>query len=347
MKTLQKVVISLTVLAVVVFAIHGVEPATGADAASFYKGKKIIFIVPYKPGGGYDTYARMIAPFLEKEMGATVVVRNMPGGETYVAFNHVYRGKPNGLTIIIQDGKVATLNQLAKDPKAKGIDIVKFNWLCRITEDKSAITMGVKSGYRTVEDMKKATKPIKFGATSKGSRGHIAASVLLEILGAKGEIIMGFGGSPQLALATMRGELDGFGGSAASSLDFTQQPELFTFCVVAGQRAAVIPDVPTLGELVALRPEQEKWVDRLDKIMGADRVILTTPGVPTERVELLRNALHKVLHDKEFLAIAKKSERPIDYLSGPEVQSFAADLLKMPESEAKQVIGVMLDKYLK
>ena len=56
-----------------------VAPAQAEDAASFYKGKKIKFIVPYKPGGGYDDYARLLAPVMEKYTGANVEILNKGG----------------------------------------------------------------------------------------------------------------------------------------------------------------------------------------------------------------------------------------------------------------------------
>lgn len=304
-------------------------------------------MVPYKPGGGYDTYARLITPYLEEETGATVLVRNMPGGATYIALNHLYRAEPDGLTILIADAKTATLNQLVDDPKAKGIDILKLNWLARVADEPGVVALGTKSPYRSTDDLKVAERTIKFAATGLGSREQITESVLSEILGLNAEVILGFGGSADTALAVMRGELDGFAASASSIAGYVKDPELFALVHVSAARSAVLSEVPTIGELMTLSPEQLKWVERLDSIMGAGRSIATTPGTPANRVQFLRTALDKILHDTDFMAKAEKIDRPIDYLSGEEVEQYVTGLLSMPEEEVNEVKYVMLEKYLK
>ena len=320
------------------------EPTPGEEAASFYEGKNITFIVPYKPGGGYDTYARLIAPYLEKETGATVLVRNMPGGETYIALNHVYQAKPDGLTILIIDTKTAILSQLTSDPKAAGTDIRNFRWLCRIVTEPTAIALSTKSPYRTVDDLKAATEVIKLGGTARGDRNHITASVLIEVLGLNGEVILGFEGSSEVALAAMRGELDGFASGASSILEYTKQPELFPLLYVSSERSPLMPDLPTILEF-DISPEQKKWVDRVDTIIGAGRAVAATPGTPENRVQFLRDALDKALHSEGLLAMSEQIDRPIAYLSGDDIESSVNELLGMSEEEIKAINDVMLEKY--
>lgn len=117
----------------------------------------------------------------------------MPGGETYVPMNHVYHAKPDGLTLCIIEGPTAMVNQWVQDPKAKGIDLVNFNWICRINWEPTVLALEIKSQYRTLEDLKRSQRTIKFGATSKGSFTHIPLSVLSEVLGLNARIILGFG----------------------------------------------------------------------------------------------------------------------------------------------------------
>ncbi len=316
----------------------------GQDAASFYKGKVITFIVPYSPGGGYDAYARMVAPLIEKRTGATVVVTNVEGGETYVAQNKVYRGKADGLTLLILDGMVSTLNQLSKDPKAKAVDLMKYEWIARMSSEQGAILLSAKSPYKTLEDLKKAPR-VKFGGT-RGSSVSIIGCAFLEIAGIKGEVIQGFGGSSGEALAAMRGELDGFGNSASSAVKFAEQKELVAFCIISDRRSPLMPNVPTIGELMRLNAEQQKWVERLQTILGMGRVIVTTPGTPRERIQFLQNALKGILTDKEFLKMADKLQRPIDYLPGDDARKNVTNVLALPESEVKQINTVFLEKYL-
>ena len=74
------------------------------DAASFYKGKNITWIIPYNPGGGYDAYTRVIAPYFEKYTGATVVCKNEPGAGSLIGTNKLYQSEPDGLTVGIING---------------------------------------------------------------------------------------------------------------------------------------------------------------------------------------------------------------------------------------------------
>ena len=87
-------------------------PASAEDAASFYKGKTVHFIVGYSPGGGYDTYARLLAPYFEKATGATVVVENKPGAGGITALNQLVRGAADGLSFQMLNGEAAILSQL-------------------------------------------------------------------------------------------------------------------------------------------------------------------------------------------------------------------------------------------
>jgi len=344
-KCVKKFRLGLFVAVSVFFVSVTVMTALGQDAASFYKGKVITFVVPYTPGGGYDAYARMVAPLMEKKSGATVVVQNIAGGETYVAQNNVYHGKPDGLTILILDGMVSSLNQLSKDPKAKTIDLMKYEWIARLSYEQGAILLSTKSPFKSIDDMRKATRPIKFGGT-KGSSVSIIGCSFLEIAGIKGVVIQGFGGSSGEALAAMRGELDGFGNSASSAVKFAEQKELSLFCVISDKRSPLMPNIPTIGELMKLNAEQEKWVDRLETILGMGRVIVTTPGVPKERIQFLQNVANEVLTDKEFLASADKLKRPIDYLPGEDAKKNAVKLLALPESDIKEINQVLMEKYL-
>lgn len=144
----------------------------------------------------------------------------------------------------------------------------------------------------------------------------------------------------------MRGELDGFGNSASSMVKFAQNKELLTLCAISDNRSPLMPNVPTIGELMRLNPEQQKWVDRLQTILGMGRIIVTVPGTPRERVQFLENALKEILTDKGFLQAADKLQRPIDYLSGDDARKNVARLLALPESEVKQINNVVWDKYL-
>jgi tripartite-type tricarboxylate transporter receptor subunit TctC len=320
-------------------------PAFGADAASFYKGKTLTIIVTVSPGGGFDMYARMMAPYLRKETGANVIVKNIPGGDGYIGIRECFLAKPDGLNIVITGGVKLPLNQLFGDPRAKGMDIGKLNWLARIGAQPVVMLLSKKLPYRTIDDLKAAKQTITSGTASSLSNQHLALAVLAEALGLDAKMIVGFGGSSEQVLAAMRGELSSFLVSAGSAATFAKQPDLFPFATIDLKRSEIFPDLPAISELTRLGPEQVKLFQMLDKFLSLERVMFTTPGIPKERVEFLRSALDRICRDKKFLAVAKEADRPIEYMPGNNVQNLVAEFLNMPDGKVKELKN-MLDKHM-
>jgi len=76
--------------------------ATAQDSEqAFFAGKTVRLVVGFGPGGGYDAYARMLAPYLSKNLGATVIFENRPGAGGLVALSGVYMAPSDGLTMMI------------------------------------------------------------------------------------------------------------------------------------------------------------------------------------------------------------------------------------------------------
>src|SRR5258706_13448773 len=100
------------------FAARQDARAQGAEEA-FYKGKTVKMIVGYGPGGGYDVYARMLAPHLSKVLGATVVVENQPGAGGLNALDKLYAAPPDGLQLMLANGTPAAMPQLPAEPTAR------------------------------------------------------------------------------------------------------------------------------------------------------------------------------------------------------------------------------------
>lgn len=339
-------VIGRVVLGLLVLSFVGVMAGSGhaQDAASFYKGKNMNFVVSVAPGGGYDTYARMISPYLEKETSSYVGVVNMPGGDGYVSLRYMYSEKPTGLNIILSSGTSSILKQLFKDPRAAGMDMSKFNYLCRLDAQPNVLLLSKKFPYKSLDDLKKAGHTITSGTSASMGNQHLSLSILAEAIGLDAKLIVGYGGSSQESLAAMRGETTVYFVSAGSAIQYAKQPELSPLCTVALKRSPLHPDLPCVAELVKLNPQQVKWFELLDNLIAIERPIFTTPGVPADRVKFLDGALGRILTNKEFLALAAKNERPISYLPSQQIQKIVNDLLNMPESEVEWLKRI-LDKH--
>lgn len=297
----------------------------------FYKGKVIKFIVPYSVGGGFDAYARAIAPFLEKYLpGATVVVQNIPGGGSLIGTNTLYKAAPDGLTIGLINGAGMALNQIVGTAGVE-FDLGRMVWLCRVSADPRAVLVSGKTPFRTVEDMRKAGRTIVFSATGVGSDDYYGSYVIFKALGIPLRNVTGFPGAAEANLAAVRGEgIDGTECEISSLLQFIQEGSVRPVLMVTLERVSEFPDVPTALEVVPA--QNREAVKTITNIFEANRVVCAPPGVPEARVAALREAFGKALNDPEFLNWAKKSNRPIDYMDGPTVARLIQEALKDAET---------------
>ncbi|MCZ6893009.1 MAG: tripartite tricarboxylate transporter substrate-binding protein, partial [Gammaproteobacteria bacterium] len=162
--------IKRTAATVVIAAIgiaQQIGPALAGPDAEFFAGKTITYIVATKPGGGYDTYARLIAEFLERHLPVTkVLVKNLPGAGHIIGANKLYVAKPDGLTI----GTFNTGLIYAQLIGREGVrfDLRDLGWIGAAARDARVVVLGSGSEFRTVADLRRAPGPILFGASGVG-----------------------------------------------------------------------------------------------------------------------------------------------------------------------------------
>ncbi|HWP59092.1 MAG TPA: tripartite tricarboxylate transporter substrate-binding protein [Candidatus Acidoferrales bacterium] len=321
-----------------IFLLLGASPAI---AASYYEGKTITLVVGYKPGGGYDRYARLVAKYLPKYIpgNPSVIVQNMPGANSIIAANYVYGvAKPDGLTIgTFNNGLV--IGQLTK---VEGIrfDLTKFSWLGSLASDAAVFALRADSPYKTVDDIRKAKEPIVIGSTGPGSSTYDFPVLLKEFAGFNIRLVAGYSSSADVMLAIERKEVEGRGGSYASLLPFIE-------------RGLVRPMVRTrvkVSEIQHLPVDEDLATDPKGKAIMAVRsspeVIYrpyaASPGIPAPALAALRDAFAKMAKDKELLAEANKSKLPIDYVSGEDALKIVREVLQQPADIVQEI-----SKYIK
>jgi tripartite-type tricarboxylate transporter receptor subunit TctC len=314
-----------------------VEAQSVKDAAAFYKGKNLTFIVPYTPGGGYDMYSRLIAPFLQKYTGARVIVRNMPGGGGLLGVNQTYNAPPNGLTIGIQNCVGSITNQLTK---VKGVryDLAKFSWLGRIAVNLRVLVMRKGSDITSVQKLMDAKRTVKIGATGLGGSTYVDAVITKKVLNLPVEVIHGYDSSSEVDLGMLRGEIEGQWGSYSSRLKMIKAGEQFVVLQsgAKGKRDPRLSDIPTFFE-VAPSEKGKRILSTLAGMHETARPLAGPPGIPQERLEYLREAFDKAMHDPDFLEKAEKGRRPLNYLSGEEMLTLVKGVIEIPEEDIKQI----------
>lgn len=331
-----RLVLLFLVVIVMAVSVGGLASAKSIkDAAAYYKGKNLTLVVPYKPGGGYDTWGRLLAPYLGKYTGTRVIVKNMPGAGGMLGINEVYNARPNGLTINIQNAVAAVTNQLVG---VKGVryDLLKYNWLGRVTTDTRVLAMRKGAAVKSIEALIKSKTPIKIGATGLGGSTYVDAVITKKALNLPVEIIHGYDSSSEIDLGLLRKEIEGTYGSYSSRLGMVNAGEQFIILQSGKERAEEMPDVPTWFE-AASSEKAKRILAVLTAMHETGRPLATPPGVAPERVAFLRQALDKTMQDPDFIKSAKKAKRQIDYVSGQEIEAIIRTSLEISDPDIKKV----------
>ena len=288
------------------------------------------FVVPYDPGGGYDQYVRLLAPYLAECLGTDVIPINEPGAGSLLAINNTAIAEPDGSRIQIYNTIGAIAAQLGG---AEGVqfDLADMTWLARVVDEPSLLSVSVDSEFDSFDEMLDADRTLRFGATGPGSNEFMFASSLAQVFDMDVEIITGFGGSGEVQASIIQGDLDAIVISIGSSLPPIEAGDMRALLTVGQERHDAVPDLPTVYEFDDRLIEGEE--DLLDAIVGlveTARSISGPPGMDDSTTAALRDGLECAINDEEFLAQAEEQGRDISYLSGEETQELITGVLDAP-----------------
>jgi len=307
------------------FLVSALPAAASQSDVDFFKGKVITYIVATKPGGGYDTYARLIGKYLERHLGATVVIKNVPGAGHIIGANQLYSAKPDGLTIgTFNTGLI--IAQLVNQPGIK-FDLRKFTWVGKAATDARVIYVGAKAPFKTFQDALKA-KQIILGSSGVGASDYNEALMLGEAFGIPIKVITGYAGK-EAELAILRGEIDGQVQSYSSIESYIKSGQGRVLLQIADKKHPDLPNVPLASDIVPARGK--KLVDLIVATSSSlQRLTVAPPGVPAGRLQALIAAYRSALTDPDLLAEAGKAQLPIEPLYGEEVGKLINHALDQP-----------------
>lgn len=320
--------------------------------SDFYKGKQLKIVVGASAGAASDLYARVVAHHLPKQIPGKpeVIVQNMPGGGSITAANYVYSvAKPDGLTLGAVTAPIYFAQLLGR--KEVQFDWAKFTWIGTPEENDELFFMRSDLPYKTLLDLRKAVEPPRCGAPGVGSTGYYIPKLLEEVFALKINVVTGYPGAADVDVAVERNEVHCRG--TTISAFFGREPGrtwarngYVRILVQTGdKRNHRLPATPTIWELM----DQEKIAEakrRLARVVlgpGAfGRPILATPGIPVERVNLLREAYTKMLKDPEFMADANKRQWEINPVTGERLETMAKEVISQPPEiieRMKKILG--------
>jgi tripartite-type tricarboxylate transporter receptor subunit TctC len=231
--------------------------ATAGRAADF-PTKDINFLIPFAPGGGFDSYVRTIIPGMQQALGGRVNVlpNNLEGGAGIRCANLVDRAKPDGYTMgIFNVPGILMLDGL-------GFDLTKLTWLSNLGRDPYGIAVAMDSPIHNVADLRKlsAERPIKFTSTGTASTGYLATRITAHLLDLREQMINGYKGTTEYVVAAVRGDGDAAVCSLTALSGFVASKlvrVIATFekhASIPGAEDATTLSLPELTNLLQLRP---------------------------------------------------------------------------------------------
>jgi tripartite-type tricarboxylate transporter receptor subunit TctC len=317
--------------------------AAAGDDEDFYRGKTISLIIPIGPGGAYDTYARLVARYLGKELpgNPTIVPRNMPGAGGTIASNHVYNVAPqDGTTLVIITSSFA-MEQLFENPQIR-YDARKFLAIGRLLDTTSVIFFWHTSPIKTVDDLRKRPSTVGISGVYEIPAARMRA--MNRFLGMQMRLIPGYPSARDYVLAVEREETDGgtstYIGLSQLYAAYLREKKLNIVVQFSETRDASMPDVPTVLEL-SDDPEARQIFRYLVSNDEIGRSLFTTPNVPPARLALLRAAFSKMLADPEFKAEAERLNLPLVPKSGEEMQQVVRDTLGVSPATLAKIKEIM------
>ncbi|MGH6770086.1 MAG: Bug family tripartite tricarboxylate transporter substrate binding protein [Xanthobacteraceae bacterium] len=325
-------------------------PAAGAaraDAVSdFYAGKTLSLIAGFPPGGGYDTYVRVLARHFGRFVPGkpNVVASNMPGAGSLTAANFTYaKTAPDGLSLTMFASSAA-MEPLVGN-KAAVFDPVKFSWIGSLSQDVAYC--GVwrhPGGARTFDEM--MTKETIIGGGAPAAITYQHPMVIKNVLKANLKVIAGYKGTRDINIAMQRGEVNGTCGMFASSvkaqfMNEVKDGRLTLFIQMGSKRSDEFGKIPSVFDYAKTDEDRAILTFHFGQLL-LGRPLAGPPGIPADRLAALRAALVAVAKDPQFLAEAKKAGLDIDPASPEEVlallkkfAAFTPNLLR----KAKEAMG--------
>ena len=317
--------------------------ATPVMAADFYENKTVTLINSEAAGTNPDLIARVFAVYMPQYIPGhpKMIVQDMPGAGNLLATNHLYNVAAKDGTVIAALFNSMPLFQVIGSEGVR-YDASKFNWLGSTGASNLIIFVMRSTGVHTVDDATK--KEVLIGATGAGSSGVIYPTVANRLFDTKFKILIGYGNSGAVNIALQRGEIDGrswgFLSLQKERPDWIKEDKVAVLFQVGDKRDRNVPDAPLMTEL-AKNDEQRQVLKLISSPSALGKPYAAPPGVPAERVAILRKAFMDTMQDKAFAAEMKKLNVEFNPVGGDEIQKIATETVQSPAAlvqEAKALL---------
>ena len=266
---------------------------SGVAFAETYPDKPIKLIVPYTPGGGTDTVARMMAEKISAELKWTILVDNKPGGGGNIGMEMVAKAKPDGYTIGVGQTSNLAINPalISKMPFDAVNDLVP---VALVAEVPMILVVPLSSPWKSLADLVKSAKLkpdlYKQATAGAGTVGHIAGEMFASKAGYVVSYIPYKGASPAIT-DLIGGQTDFMFATPQSVLGMIAGGKLRALAVTSASRVSILPNIPTIGEQGYKGFEATDW-----------KVLVAPSGTPQEVIKKINEVAQRVLKNPSLIS---------------------------------------------
>jgi tripartite-type tricarboxylate transporter receptor subunit TctC len=327
------------VIAATVFASLAVARPAGAE--DFFAGKTITISTYGAPGDSYDVYMRLLSRYYGRHIPGNprFVAVNQTGAGGLVAINHAAMTAPQDGTFITVASQGLLIFE-ATGQRGLSTSIGNFKWLGSFTQSNNVTVTWHTSSAKTLQDA--IAREVVVGASGAAGGSVIGPAIYNAVLGTKFKVVYGYQGGAYIDLAMKRGEVDGRGNNTWAGYKATMPNEvrdgMLNVLIQTGlKKDRDLPNVPLFLDLAKGDPKREPIAKFMSQAVAIARPVAAPPGVPDDRIELLRRAFDETMRDPAFLAEAGKLNLEIDPLTGKQVQDIVTQVLATPKPIINQI----------
>ena len=295
---------------------------SAAEGEEFPGDDPITVLVGQDPGGSTDLIARALADEVSDDLGVPVTVENRPGANGALAAQELAGAEPDGHTLMVYNGSLAYITPLAV-AEGEAPDIADYEIVTGISQDDYVLVTAPSSGFKTVEDLANAGRPITFGTTGVGTGSQLSQELLFNQAGIDATAVPFDGGSPTLT-AVLGGQVDVGSIQLGEAIEQIEAGELTPIVTFAEERVSYLPDTPTAVEAGYDVPVQQS------------RAVFAPSGTPEDVIETLQASFQTAFESETYQQFNEDNQLTPNEVDGEEVRETWTSNLERYRSVVEQ-----------
>ena len=310
-------------------------PAKAEAVSEFYRQRTITFVSVFAPGGTYDFYSRLVVTHLPNFIPGNprMIIQYVPGAGGLTGAIHLAAQAPqDGAEIGMVDRAIA-VNQVQRTA-GMVLDASKFQWIGSVSSYGGVLEVAGRTGIKSADDLRRI--PVVIGSWGVETSSYTMPVLLNALAGTKLKVVTGYRGAAEVDLAVESGEVDGRI-SSWPTLKYTKAAALAEGKLVVVMQSGLkrnpdLSQVPLVAELAATE-QGRRILEFIDSDSGIGWSVVAPPGVPLDRVTMLRQAFDRMVADPKFLDDARAKHLDVVLSTGQEIEALVRRTLSVPRAD--------------